>query len=51
MKYFVDVTLFIPKYRRIFYFYGHVHTYDRCLVITRKAPQINITTRNDNLNA
>ena len=34
MNYVVDVTLFIPKSGRIFYFYGRVHTYDCCLVIT-----------------
>ena len=38
MKYFVDVTLCIPKKRRIFYFYDHVNAFDCCLVTTRIAP-------------
>ena len=35
MEYFVDITWFIPKKRRIFHFYGHVHTFDCCLVLTQ----------------
>ena len=34
MKYFEDDALFIPKYRRIFCFYGLLHTFDCCLVTT-----------------
>ena len=28
MEYFEDVALFTPKQRRIFCFYGHVHTFN-----------------------
>ena len=40
MEYFVDITWFIPKKKRIFHFYGHVHTFDCCRLDTTRTALI-----------